>query len=185
MPYIPEAHQKYAVLPWKRKHGGEVFEYTNWDHLEPYIPREESLEPYGVKSYEEYDSILDCCVKANSQNEAVVKLFEDFRATMKRLNHKEDWSILRYTGSRIGEIDGLVPGHVYYWPCDKTNPVYRGVIDEAEYTAYWFPTEETDWEILEDPTGMAYRTIHEKGKGHVTRESFEKVMSQLKSMEGK
>ena len=26
MPYIPEEHQKYPVLPYCREHGGEVFQ---------------------------------------------------------------------------------------------------------------------------------------------------------------
>lgn len=41
------------------------------------------------------------------------------------------------------------------------NPVYEGVIDNEEFTSYLYPTDSDLWEILEDPTGMAYRTIYE------------------------
>lgn len=30
MPYIPEEHKKYPVLPFSREHGGEAFQYHNW-----------------------------------------------------------------------------------------------------------------------------------------------------------
>ena len=55
------------------------------------------------------------------------------------------------------------------------------MIDEEEFTNYWFPTETEDWEILLDPTGMAYRTLFEK-KGHVTRKNFDYVMKQAREL---
>jgi hypothetical protein len=30
MPYIPKEHEQYPVLPYRRKHGGEVFSYLSW-----------------------------------------------------------------------------------------------------------------------------------------------------------
>ena len=59
---------------------------------------------------------------------------------------------------------------------------YRGVIDDEEFTAYLYPTEPDLWEILEDPTGMAYRTLYENGEGRVTKEAHEDFMNQVAKM---
>jgi hypothetical protein len=82
---------------------------------------------------------------------------------MIRMNNKENWSVLRWLGDHFPKgcsVRCVDKGRCYYWPCDIDNPVYQGVIDNEEYTSYWYPTEPEMWEILEDPTGMAYRTIY-------------------------
>ena len=181
MPYIPEEHKKFDVMPWKRKRGGEAFAYPSelLYQIEKIIGHD--LTPYGYKNYEEYYEEVDKCARPFESDEAVMDLFKKYKAEVMRLNKKEEWSICRYKGKRIGEVAGLIPGHTYYWPTTADNPVYCGVIDEEEFTTYWFPTEEDDWEILLDPTGMAFRTIHEK-KGYVTRKRFDNVMKQVKEL---
>ena len=57
--------------------------------------------------------------------------------------------------------------------------VYCGVIDDEEFTAYLYPTEPSLWEILLDPTGMAYRTIYEKGKGYLSQAEHDDFMLQI------
>ena len=71
--------------------------------------------------------------------------------------------MLRYVGESGSPFSGLTYNNNYYWPTSKNHPVYCGVIDNEEFTAYIYPTDEELWEILEDPTGMAYRTIHGAG----------------------
>ena len=95
------------------------------------------------------------------------------------MNQKEEWSILRYIGPTDDNVGGLTHGKNYYWPTRKDNPVYCGVVDDEEFTSYRYPTEAHLWEILEDPTGMAYRTIYEKAKGYTSVAQHEAVMEQI------
>lgn len=69
----------------------------------------------------------------------------------------------------------------YYWPTRRENPVYCGVIDDEEFTAYLYPTEASLWQILSDPTGMARRTIFEGGKGYLSQAEYDEYMKQLVS----
>ena len=94
------------------------------------------------------------------------------------MNRKEQWSVLKFIGT---EIDGLTPGSNYYWPSSFSNPVYRGVVDDEEFTSYLYPTDADLWEILEDPTGMAYNTIYGNGKGKMSKATHNHIMEQLKN----
>lgn len=47
---------------------------------------------------------------------------------------------------------------------------------------YWYPTEPEMWEILEDPTGMAYETIY-GGKNFMSKKEWDHVIEQFKKME--
>lgn len=181
MAYIPEKHRQYDLLPMCRKHGGEVFSYPSslLNQLEQYLPKEEGMTPYGYDSYEAYYLETDRYAELYFQDSEASALYKQFKEEMKRMNVKEDWSVLRYIGKTDDNLFGITNGHVYYWPCSRENPVYEGVIDDEEFTSYWYPTEACDWEILEDPTGMAYRTIYEKGKGYTDREKYDNVMGQL------
>ena len=184
MPYIPEKHKKYDVLPHCRKRGGEVFEYPSKLLFQIEEIMGKNITPYGYDSYEEYFRELDD-IESSASDPSLLKLLADYRAEIKRLNKKEDWSICKYIGKPIGGVyERLRPGHAYYWPATVDNPVHRGVIDEEEFTSYWYPTEADGWEILEDPTGMAYRTIFEK-TNYVSRKQFDSVMEQLKTLNRK
>ena len=180
MAYIPEKHQKYDLLPRSRKHGGEVFSYPSLlDTLEKYLPEGYNMVPYGYDSYDAYYTEMDIYASKWFQDEKTADLYKKFKQEMLQMNIKEHWSVLRYVGKSDERLFGLTHGNIYYWPCSLDRPVYEGVIDDEEFTSYWYSTEASDWEILEDPTGMAYRTIYEKGKGYTSRKRYENVMNQL------
>ncbi len=161
MPYIPKEHLKYDLLPFCRENGGEVFEYPSemLDKVEKYLPDGESLIPYGYNSYEEYYSQLDKLSLLHKNSDEIYNIFIEFKNEMMALNRKEDWSILKYIGEST-DVFGLTHGKNYYWPCKKSEPFFRGVIDNEEFTAYQYSTDKRLWEILEDPTGMAHRTLN-------------------------
>ena len=176
-PYIPESHEKYGLLPHCKRKGGEVFSYPSWlneldgllsesglfDGGEEASKRTMILIPHGYSSYAEYRRKLkqcaDRCKDADSElAESIVALARE----MDRLNVKENWSVLRYTGDQFDDapqLTALTKGRCYYWPCSKENPVYEGVIDDEEFTSYLYPCDPDSWEILEDPTGMAARAL--------------------------
>ncbi|MBQ1434650.1 MAG: hypothetical protein IIZ19_01975 [Clostridia bacterium] len=67
MPYIPEEHKKYPVLPNSRKRGGEVFQYNDFPEDKFLALVGEHLIPYGYDSYEEYFSKIDMLIKMHSK----------------------------------------------------------------------------------------------------------------------
>lgn len=181
MPYIPEQHQKYDLLPRCRNRGGEVFEYNSSliDRTADILGSANAFSPYGFCSYAEYFDSLDSVITSNRHLPDVVRMLKRLREEMVQLNRKEEWSVLRYIGPSTGKLLGLTHGKNYYWPTSKDNPVYNGVVDDEEFTSYLYPTDADMWEILEDPTGMAYRTIYEKGEGSITKESHDYIMQQV------
>ena len=178
MPYIPKKHEKYNLLPRRMECGGEVFEYPSLLYeLEDIL--EKSLMPYGYDSYEEQFKELDNITEAASDPEQL-KLISDYKELIIKMNQKECWSVCKYVGDPFDRVFGLTPGQNYYWPTTVDDPVYRGVIDDEEFTSYWYSTEPADWEILDDPTGMAFRTIYGKDN-YVSKQEYESVMEQLKT----
>ena len=159
MAYIPKKHKKYNLLPNCIKFGGEVFSYPSAlaDELDKYIPLTDTLIPYGYKSYQEYLSKIDEYISQYADDEQVMSKFVLYKDMVCQMNVKENWSVLRYLGHNIS---GLTNGRVYYWPCSEINPIYEGVVDDEEFTSYIYSTASELWEILEDPTGMAYKTIY-------------------------
>jgi hypothetical protein len=156
MPYIPEQHKKYALLPKTRDMEWEVFEYPD---LREYGDMRKDLMPYGYKSLESYLNHIDYLI---SKTESIIlrNKLNELKYDMVRLNNKEIWSVLKYVGNLNDELY-LITGHVYYWPCTEGDSIYMGVIDEAEFTAYWYDIYPDEWEILEDPTGMARKTLEQ------------------------
>ena len=181
MAYIPKKHLKYNILPSCQKHGGEVFVYPGEmiDKLESYLPDDESMIPYGFDSYEQYNERMDYLASQYFLEEKAREEYEYFRIRMKEMNIKEDWSVLKYVGKSDNKVFGLTHGNIYYWPCSKNDPVYKGVIDNEEFTSYWYSTEPEDWEIIDDPTGIAYTTIYGKAKGYTSKKEYEEVMGQI------
>ena len=181
MPYIPEKHKKYNLLPFCRKRGGEVFEYPSnlISKAEEMLSPEESITPYGFKSYDEYFAYIDKLIIQNQNNYTLVEILEQVKVQVKEMNIKEDWSVLKYVGESDGAVFGLTHNKNYYWPTRKSKPVYCGVIDDEEFTAYLYPTESHLWEILEDPTGMAYNTIYGNGKGKMSEQEHNEIIAQV------
>ena len=185
MAYIPKQHEKYDLLPSRKKHGGEVFQYPTKliSKIDKIVGGKIALfEPYGYGSYDEYFDYLDEKAETYKENSELVGLILTLKERVKEMNVKEDWSVLRYIGpKREGHYD-LTCGRAYYWPTTKNDPVYQGVVDNEEFTAYSYPTEASLWEILEDPTGMAYRTIYKNDEGGLSIKEHDCVMEQLKKM---
>lgn len=179
-PYIPKEHEEYNLLPSSQQKGGEVFSYPDElafidDLVAEKIDgntseadktsRQTYLFPYGVKSYAEYFGTLEkYATRFREEDPELAHLIDWLIAAMKRMNVKEDWSVVRYVGSEhdedpIADISGLTKGQCYYWPCSKENPVYEGVIDNEKFTSYLYPCDPESWEIIVDPTGMAARAL--------------------------
>ncbi|MCI8361148.1 MAG: hypothetical protein HFE86_07420 [Clostridiales bacterium] len=183
MPYIPKEHKKYNLLPYCREKGGEVFAYPAGPlyEAERLIGSPEAIFPYGFDSYEDYFRALDEQIAAHEAAPDIAEKLIRLRDRIRQMNQKEEWSVLRYTGPTLDVLSGLTNGRNYYWPTSKAEPVYGGVIDNEEFTAYLYPTEANLWEILEDPTGMAYRTVYTDGKGRLTKAAYETMMGAVES----
>lgn len=181
MPYIPKEHEKYHLLPWCKEHGGEVFDYPSKMicELEKEIGTSVGIFPYNYESYEEYYDSLAGLMEKYRSNSKISSMIENLKNKVKQMNQKEEWSILKYIGPVRNELFGLTSGKNYYWPTCKDNPVYCGVVDNEEFTAYLYPTEPYMWEILEDPTGMAKRTIYEKADGYLSESEHKHMIDQL------
>jgi hypothetical protein len=183
MPYIPLKHQKYDILPISRKDGGEVFSYSSNLELEirEMLPNEESVIPYGYDSYDEFNAAIDNFItKYGTENgnlNKLGKLLVEYKDDIKRRNIKEDWSILRYHGKTTSSFTN---SRYYYCPCSADSPEYEGIITDEEFTSYLasignsnkaynsledaandgvteYVEQNSEWEIVEDPTGMMTR----------------------------
>ena len=182
MPYIPKEHEEYDLLPYCRKHGGEVFEYPSLlNKLNAYLKADDHLDPYGYDSYEAYNCEIDRVAGMFSDQPEILILFCKYKEAIHEMNRKEQWPVLRYIGPSDDSVFGLTHGKCYYWPSSYVNPVCSGVIDDEEYTAYLHPTDLGLWEILEDPTGMAYNTIYGNGKNKLSKAAHDHIMKQLEN----
>lgn len=181
MPYIPSSHEKYNLLPYCREHGGEVFEYPGnlLNKINALLDADEHLDPYGYSSYEEYNSQIDHVAQRFCDQPDVRQLLQQYKEKIREMNQKEQWSVLRYLGPADNRLFSLTPGRCYYWPSSYTNPVYSGVVDDEEYTSYFHPVDQDFWEIIEDPTGMAYNTIYGISKTKYSKIVHDHIMKQI------
>ena len=186
MPYIPEKHKKYNLLPRSVSSGGEVFSYPSrlLNKLSQYLPEENPLEPYQCSAYEEYYNTIEHWIEYYKTQETILKEFIRYKELIQQMNIKENWSVLQYIGPDMNMPFGLQKGKHYYWPCSIEHPYYEGVIDNEEFTSYLYPTDSDLWKIAEDPTGMAYRTIF-NGANSCLKEKYYKIISHLKTNMGK
>ena len=178
VPFIPEHHRQYDLLPLCRKNGGEVFDYPSrlMDEAARLLGSCEYVMPYGYQSYAAYDAALDALMQRHAVNPALAAKLAELKEAVHSMNRKEEWSVLAYIGPTDEHVLGLTHGRNYYWPTRQSNPVYRGVIDDEEFTAYLYPTDASLWLILEDPTGMAARTIYHQGQGHLAQPAWHAMM---------
>lgn len=181
MPFIPEKHEKYNLLPMCRHSGGEVFDYPGKQisEVDTLIEPSCGLLPYNYDSYADYYGYLDELIEAYVAYPDTVDALQRLKQRVIDMNQKEEWSVVKYIGPTDTGGFGLTHGKNYYWPTRKSNPVYCGVIDDEEFTAYLYPTDARLWEILEDPTGMAYRTIYANGSGGMPSEVYNSMMAQF------
>lgn len=180
MAYIPESHKKYGMLPLCQENGGEVFEYPpDTSEIDSLLELYEiNIEPYGYESYEQYYDFLDTLINEFKKlNPKLERKLKRYKKIVLEENVKEQWSICRYIGESTDSAMGLTKGHCYYWPASYKRPFFHGVIDDEEFTGYQYNTKRENWEILEDPTGMAKKAI-EKSVGEdfeVTPEILEQI----------
>lgn len=181
MPYIPINHEQYDLLPLCRKDGGEVFDYPSKliYEAEQMLGSSEGLFPHNFSSYEDYYASVDALIAKHSADCEIVQKLHEVREMIIKMNRKEEWSVLKYVGPSDDSCFGLTHGRNYYWPTRQENPVFCGVIDDEEFTAYLYPTEPHLWEILLDPTGMAYRTLYENEKGCMRQSEYDSFMTQI------
>lgn len=174
MAYIPEKHKGLGLLPRSTEASSEVFSYPSSliEEIEEMLfelegiaedieyGRPSLLIPYGRASYNAYQAEIEAYFEKYSEHE-VAELLKLLSLEIRRMNVKEDWSVVRYVGHQFDGDDfaSLTPGRCYYWPCSRENPVYTGVIDDEEFTTYLYPCDSESWEIVDDPTGMAARTL--------------------------
>lgn len=180
MPYIPKQHKKYNLLPYCRKDGGEVFDYPSELICKAEkLLEDEYLMPYNYDSYEGYYEHIDNLICKYQENPQIVEVLTSVKTKVRLMNVKEEWSVLKYIGPTDDAIFGLTHNKNYYWPTRKDNPIYCGVIDDEEFTSYLYPTEAHLWEILDDPTGMAYNTIYGNGKGKLSIKEHEEMIEKF------
>ena len=186
MPYIPKAHEKYNLLPFCRENGGEVFSYSSEmeDQIRGMLPEGDSVIPYGYDNYEAFYARLDKYVSlygtAGGKLSELGKKILEYKDNIKKRNIKENWSVVKYVGKSTGGPAGFTHGRYYCWPCYVEKPEYEGIIDDEGFTSNlaWvnkgkisqtlengeatdFIESSGDWEIAEDPTGMAKRKLTE------------------------
>ena len=158
MPYIPDAHKQFNLLPMCTERGEEVFVYPEDDVYEIEELTKENIVPYGYDSYETYYAMLDSLIDKYIDNHKIQQLLLDIKEYMLDVNQKEKWSVVKYTGESGDELFDLINGQCYYWPTDQGE--FLGIIDGEEFSNYACDPIASEWEIMCDPTGMAQRTLY-------------------------
>jgi len=168
LPYIPEAHKKYNLLPGCVKYGGDIHYYpkSEYSTISKLLPKGETILPYHY-GCAEYSALLDFHISKYGMTDGELnelgRMISDYKLRIKEMNIKENWSILRYIGESYGNsgaFGGFTHGRYYY----------LAGINEAQKALYIFDNEElgvvtctpdvTRWEVVEDPTGMAAKVFY-------------------------
>lgn len=153
--YIPKEHEKYNLLPSCRRWNIEMI---IWD---PHIIREikkitnkmyHELSPYGrFNSYKQLYKEVDSWIK---EYPAHKQLFQSYKESLKTLNNKDIWGIVKYNGESTFEFTN---GNYYYIATIIENGKYEpiGIIDNEEYSAFIYWDKETfklpkEFEIIID-----------------------------------
>ena len=129
MPYIPETHKKYGVLPICKKYNFEMF---IWDYkLLKKIKNLTNMKDYEVypyqkyKSYEEFLNEIDKWIEKFPNYEQEIIEYKD---SIIKMNNKDLWAIIQY----IGETNySFTKGKYYYVPMyiENNSWIIGGVID--------------------------------------------------------
>ena len=101
MPHIPKEHEKFNLLPYCRRNGGEVFEYPSdlIHEAEQLLDAESGIFPYNYNSYDEYFGCIDKLIQNHNDNAEIVSKLIEVRNAVQSMNQKEHWSVLRYVGT--------------------------------------------------------------------------------------
>lgn len=159
MAIIPEKHKKYNLLErWKRC---EIF-------VEDWALKDDLCERLGEdhieRSFESIDEAVIYYESLKKQIQAPYKnlaadLLTEYVQDLEKKNHREVWSVLRYKGSGYGKHNTFETGRYYYMPCIAGEDVFLGALDDEADLVNWIPITYENWEIIDDPTGMAARVM--------------------------
>lgn len=162
MPYIPESHKKYNVLPNCVKYNFELIvpddillkKIEKLVHKTDYM----GLHPYQrFKSYQEcFDELEALTNEFPNYKDEILK----YKDSIIKMNNKDMWAIVKY----IGESNWNFTKDKYYYVViylEKDSLIVEGIIDNEEYSAFsmWLPGNtnqinlSTDFEIVLDPSG--------------------------------
>jgi len=189
MAIIPEKHKKYNLLErWKRC---EIF-VENWELKEALCEMlgEDCIE----KSFESIDEAVIYYESLKKQIQAPYKnlaadLLTEYVQDLEKKNHREVWSVLRYKGNEDGKYNTFETGRCYYMPCIADEDVFLGVLDDEADLVNWIPITYENWEIIEDPTGMAARVMAGEIEGTTEQdyqenwEAMDEMVEVLKEIE--
>ena len=121
MAYIPEKHKGFGLLPRSVEGSKEVFSYPSSliEEIEgmlfelegvaedPEYGRLSLLIPYGRESYDAYQAEIGTYLEKYSKHE-VAGLLKLLSSEIRKMNVKEDWSVVRYVGQQF-DGDDLAP----------------------------------------------------------------------------
>lgn len=162
MPYIPESHKEYNVLPRCKDCNCEFF---LWDHeLLTKIKKKTGMLDYMINPYRNYESYeafldeMDNWIKKypDCKNEII-----EYRESVMKMNNKDLWAIVQYLGESNFDFTN---GNYYYVPMyyEGDELIIGGIIDNEEYSAFasWLLTCTNpvdlinDLKIVIDPSGL-------------------------------
>lgn len=158
--YIPNAHQKYNVLPISRNFKFEII-IVNLN-LKNKIRKLTKMTDYETSTYQNYESYEDFFDVLNSWiNKFPIykKEILEYKNSVIKINNKDLWAIVKYIGK---SNRNFTKNNYYYIVMYKENNswVIEGIIDNEEYDAFqvWSPNCThpvnliKDFEIIIDPS---------------------------------
>jgi hypothetical protein len=184
LPYIPEVHKKYNLLPKLHKTGGDItfFPAIPWDkyeELEDLICSDMDWDyPYNF-TISEMLNVFDGWIAEHGTEDGKLnkagELFTAWRANVRDWNNKENWSVVRYIGESTPSRDNgfeLTHGRYYYVPnktwerdeSDSKDGTFDVLTDAEQNNTFCIISKKTctNWEIAEDPTGIIAKIITPK-----------------------
>jgi hypothetical protein len=184
LPYIPETHKKYNLLPKLHETGGDITFFPaiteeQYDEIRDFIEADMDFDyPYKFTISEMLNVFDGWIAEYGTENGKLNKageLFTAWKARVRDWNNKENWSIVRYVGeSTPSRDDGfeLMHGRYYYvpdktWGLDESNrqdDALEGLTNTEQNNYFWTISKRNcaDWEIVEDPTGMVTKVLTSK-----------------------
>ena len=170
LPYIPEAHKKYNLLPECHRIGGDVVGLPGAPAEISRLLWSDTILDYPI--YSTLQEILDAIERLivthgteNGEPNNIGHLLTEYKERVREFNIKENWAVMRYVGvSLLADIDGLTHGRYYYLSPDELdeNDKHLWVLNNEEscYSICGIGSKNCmDWEIAEDPTGRVTKIM--------------------------